>query len=302
MRSSVPPLLTTTTRKVAFTIAGLCLLAGFIVFFQTKPNFPPAPRRSAPHAYPLAIKANPDEATGSVATDAAVSPPAIPLTDPSPSLALPDALVSQAAVEIVLPPPPSGDYELNLTAEQISVIVEKRYGEFFQSLGLPPEQLARLRSFLVERQQATVDAANAAVLSGVNPARELLTIRNAIGPVQDTIDTALRHELGEAVFTAYRDFDSTLCERNLVGDFSRLLVATGEPLPPEMEKQVIQLLKTFPGEDAPVDMDRAIFGGINTRARISEQAVAESAKVLSPLQLELLRLLQQHWAAEDARH
>lgn len=291
----------TTARKVTVAIAVLCLLAGSVFFFQTAPSFPPDTTLAPPPKNPPAIRSNPDETTAPASADTFSSPSVIPAKHQAPALILPASAFSQATVEISLPSPPSGDFELNLTAEQISALVETRYGRLFQTVGLPPEQLARLRSLLAERQQATIDAANAALLVGVNPGRELPTIQNAIEPVQEAIDTALRNELGESVFAAYRDFDRTLGEHNSVGDFARLLATTSQPLRPEQEKQVVQILKNSPGRDVPADFDRAIFGGINARARISEQALSEAATVLSSAQLELLRQLQQHWAAEDAR-
>lgn len=291
----------TLRRKRTVTIVAFGLLAGSSgFFFQSAPNFPTDTTPSPPPTNPSAIRPNPDEATAPAATDASALPPAIPATYQLPSLVQPSSVVAPAPVEIELPPPPSGDYELNLTAEQISAIVEKRYAGLFQALGLPPERLARLRSLLVERQQATVDAANAALLVGINPVRELLTIRHAIAQYQAEIDTSLRNELGESVFAAYRDFDRTLGERNSVGDFARLLAATSEPLRPEQEAQVMQILKNFPGWDSPVDFARAIYGGIDARARISEQAVAAATTVLSPRQLELFRQIQQRQVAVDA--
>ena len=291
----------TTARKVTLTFAVICLLAGFILLLQIIPKTPPETTLVPPPTNAPVIGPKSGEVAAPAETDVAALPPAIPVMDQSPSLTPLGSAVPQPAVEIILPPPPSGDYELNLTAEQISAIVEKRYGGLFQFLGLPPEQLSRLRSLLAERQQATVDAANAALLNGLNPVRELPTIRSAIEEAQASIDTILRHELGEPVFAACRDYDRTLDERNSAGDLALLLAATGDPLQPEQEKQVVQILKNFPGKDTPMDVGRAIFGGINTRAQISEQAMTEAATVLSPRQLELLRQLQRHGAAEDTR-
>lgn len=287
--------------KMTLTIAVLCLFTGFALFLQTASKTPPLTSPIPPPTNERAMGPSSGEVAAHAETDVAALPPAIPAVKKSPSSLPVDSAVSQSVVEINLPPPPSGDYELNLTAEQINATVEKRYGGLFQSLGLPPEQLARLRWLLAERQQASVDAANAALQAGVNPVRELPTIRSAIDEAEASIDSILRNEMGESVFNACRDFDRTLRERNLVGDFSRLLAVTGEPLQPELDRQVVQILKNFPAKDAPMDVDRAIFGGIKTRARISAQAMTEAATVLSPRQLEILRQLQRHDAAEETR-
>ncbi|HEX2851594.1 MAG TPA: hypothetical protein VHO24_00040 [Opitutaceae bacterium] len=195
--------------------------------------------------------------------------------------------------EIALPLPPSGDFELTLTAAQISAIVERRYGAFFLSLSLPPDRLVRLRSLLIERQQVTIDAANAALLFGLNPVRDLPVIQRAIQEFQTAVDTKLREEFGDAAFTAYRDFDLTLRERNSVGDFAQRLAATAEPLRPEQEKELLLLLKNSPAEEISRNIDQAIFGGLNERAPITKETIASAARVLSPRQLEIFQTLQQ---------
>lgn len=207
----------------------------------------------------------------------------------------------RAVVEFALPLSPSGDFDLSLTEEQIAALVEAQYGGVFPSLGLPPERLARLRVLLAERQQAAVDAANSALMVGINPIRELGTIRRAIEQAQAPIDAALRGELGDSVFAACREAAGSRRELNSVADLARLLAETGEPLEPEQAKQMLLILRSSPSWDQPMDIDRLIYGGINDRARISDHAAAAAGKVLSPPQMERLRQLQRHWSAVDAR-
>ena len=181
---------------------------------------------------------------------------------------------------------------MNLTAEQLSAIVQTRYGALFKALELPPEQLARLRSLLTERQQAAADAANAALINGLNPTRDLPTIHQVIEQAQATVDENIRNELGEPVYAACREVDRTLSERNSVGDFARVLAAAQDPLGPEQEMKILQILKMFPAATPPPDVERAIFDGIKTRANISDEAVTAAAKILSPHQLALLQELR----------
>ncbi len=284
-----------TTRNTTVAITLICLLAGLVFIFNSTLNHSPAPTLASPQKNPTAIRLATNESTAAATTDALAPPPAMPAAELSPSPILPDSAFTQAMVEIALPLPPSGDYELELTAEQINAMVESKYGKLFQALGLPPEQSARLRSLLAERQQATVDAANAALLNGLNPITDLSIIRRAIEQAQSAIDTTLRGELGEPVFAVYRDFDRTLKERNSVGDFARLLAVTPEPLRQEQEIQMLQILRNSSDAALPADIGQAIFGDINTRAQISEQATAATAKILSPHQRDLFRQLQQHW-------
>lgn len=288
-------------RKAAIPLAVLGALTAGLWLWHTAPNFPPKTPALPPSTHPRATTPVPNESVESAAPDPSALPPARSATSQSPSPLSAGSTISPATLEASLPPPPSGDYDLTLTPSQIDAIVETRYQGLFQSLDLSSEQLARLHALLAERQQVTVDAANAALFFGLNPVRELSAIRDAVEQFQAGIDTTLRGEFGEAVFAAYREFDSTVRERNSAGDFARLLAAAREPLRSGQEKQVVQILKNFPGWDPPPDLDRVIYGGIKDRARISDQAVAAAATTLSPRQLELLRELQQRWAAEDVR-
>ena len=278
------------------TAGGLGLLAVALVLFPTNRTPPPA-TAAGRGPIPTATGVPSDQALPSAG--GAATSPSLPLTT-SPS---PAGGADTPAVEAPLPAAPSGDYEINLTDEQISALVERRYAALFQSLRLPPGDLARFRALLVERQQTIIDAANSAVLVGVNPVRDLATVRRVIATVQADADAVLRGEMGETVFAAWRDYDRTLPERNAVTDLARVLAAAREPLRPEQAEQVMQILQAAPGVDAPADIDHLIFGGAHPRVPISEQAVAAAGRVLSPLQLELLapfRELQQPKTTETA--
>jgi hypothetical protein len=280
-------------RRLTAAIAVLCLLAGFVIF-----------RQKAREVRPKAISASSPlpstRPSGDETRDRSVSRPVVHAIDQSPSPTVSSNPAPPTPAEIYLPPPPSGDFELVLTNEQIGAIVEKRYGGLLRTLGLPQERLDRFRALLIERQQVTVDTANAALLFGMNPVHDLPGIRLAIEQFQSSVDTTLRNEFGDPVFAAYRDFDRTIRERNSVGDFAQLLAAAREPLEPQQEKQMVQILKNSPGPDLPLNIEGVIYGGVNDRARIDEQAVAAAAAVLSPRQLELFRQLRQREPSEIA--
>jgi hypothetical protein len=171
---------------------------------------------------------------------------------------------------------------------EIEALVEARYGALFPTLNLPPESLARLRLLLFERQQVTIDAANAALVFGMNPVRELAAIQAGIERFQKAIDTTLREEFGEKVSATLRDHDRFLPERNTVEDFVQSAVNVGEPLDPDQQKQLMQILTRHSGPGA-TNLEAVIYGGLNQRAEISAAAITEAAVVLSPSQIELLR-------------
>lgn len=201
-----------------------------------------------------------------------------------------------------LPPAPSGDYELDLTPDQVGTLVDRRYGGLFTSLHLSLDRVAHLRALLVERQQASVDAANSALLTGLNPIRDLTTISRAIALAHTEVDSAIREELGSPILAAVSEHDRTLTAQNSVRDLAHLLADTREPLRPEQEKQMIKILAEGVMADSPSNIDRAIFGGIDARAAITDQAVTATAKVLTAQQQQGLRELQRLLASESAPH
>jgi len=270
----------------------LGLLMGVIVFWRNVPDASPQPEHGAAPPRPA------EKTTQS----AGPSPYRMPEPDFHP-LAPRDQLdttASPATEEASLPPLPTGDYELNLTGEQIDVIVETHYGRLFQTLHLSPGRQARLRALLVERQQASVDAVNSALLTGLNPIRDLPTITRAIELTQAEADDRVRNELGLAVLAACREYDHTLPLRNSVDDFARQLAAVREPLLPEQENQLMHIMANLPDTEAAPDLGRAIFGGTSARAPIGTEAFRAAAKILSPRQLAVLRESQAAGMREGA--
>lgn len=273
------------TRPLIAAIALLCLLAGFTVF---RPEVPEVSPQTIPAASSHSLVNSP-KAEESPARPRSL--PVIHATEQLPSSTRSPDPALAARTEMDLPAPPSGDFELTLTHDEIRAIIEKKYGGFFMSLGLPQERLDRLRTLLIERQQVTIDAANAALLFGLNPVRDLPAIQRGIEQFQSPVDAVLRNEFGDATFAAYRDFSRTIRERNLLGHFAGMLTAAQQTLEPAQEAQLVQILKKFPGPDSPPNFESLVHSGLNDRAQVSSQAFEAANAVLSPRQLELLREL-----------
>ena len=262
---------------------GLCLLLGFKAFFQTAPDTPPQPVTGPLTPSPT----GPAPPVAGPSTLFAADPANLP--PPSPDR--PDHSATPAPTEVDLPSLPTGDYEMNLSDEQIDALVETHYGRLFHNLHLSPERQTRLRALLHERQKAAIEAANSAILTGLNPGRDLPTITRAIELAQAEVDEALQTELGEKVLAACQEFERTLPQQNSVYHFGRRLAALREPLLPEQEKQLLRILAE-PETETSLDLGRVLFGGVNTQAPIGNKAIAAAAKILSPRQLDLLRDFQ----------
>ncbi|MGC4071012.1 MAG: hypothetical protein QM760_00520 [Nibricoccus sp.] len=267
------------------------LLGSLFFISRTKPDFPVdavlSPKRSS---VPSVSARQAEAAFPAYSTEAETLPQ-------SERASVGGNSASETKIDNALPPPPSGDYDLVLSSAQIAALIEARYGVLFQSLKLPPERVARLRTLLADRLQAAVDAANSSIFIGMDPIRDLSIIQHAIEEVQAPFDDTLRNELGESGFAAYREADRTLRERILMRDFAGLL-ATREPLQPAQESQLMEILKKSPGAEPLTDLNRVIYGSVNERARISDQAAVAAAAVLSKSQLEAFQELQRRWPGE----
>jgi hypothetical protein len=196
-----------------------------------------------------------------------------------------------------LPLAPSGDYEMAISDSELQAIVEARYGPMVQSLALSPAAGARLFELLIERQHAAIDVANAAMVAGLNPIRDLATIQQAIALAEADVDADIAREHGASVAAACRDFESARAERNTVEQLARAATDLGEPLTPVQQERLISALRDTTAP-APSDINSAIFGRFNRRAQISAQALATAASELSPRQLEALRQLAQATPSE----
>lgn len=275
-------------------LLSLWIAAGFMAAVRMARNSPlVSPMGSA------SLEGPPGGASAAVApTAAALAGTDLPAGLPDLSSSATELRNEAAPITVDLPPPPSGDYELTLSAERIAALVDAKYASLFPSLGLSPAQLSRLRALLLERQQTTIDAANAALLFGLNPVRDLPEIIRGLERFQSGIDARIRDEFGNATFSAYREFDATFRERNSVADLHRVLETDREQLRPEQEARLIHLMKNSPARSFSENLASAIYGGLNERAPISDQALAAAGDLLSPRQQERLRELQARLSTE----
>jgi len=213
-----------------------------------------------------------------------------PRNPPLASTAGTDANATVAAESSGLPLAPTGDYEMAISDAELQAIVEARYGPLVRSLTLSPAASGRLLELLTERQQAAIDVANAAMVAGLNPVRDLATIRQAIALAEADVDADIAREHGASVVAACHEFEATRAERATVDQLAHTVAGAGEPLAPAQQQRLVAVLHRT-ATPAPVDINGAIFGRFNRRAPLNAQALAAAASELSPRQLEALRHL-----------
>jgi hypothetical protein len=192
-----------------------------------------------------------------------------------------------------LPPIPTGDFEVAVTGPELQAIVDARYGPFLRSLPFSAADQSRLRELLVERQHAAIDVANAAMVAGLNPIRDLELIRRAIALAEQDVDTDLGRELGSSVLLALHEFEHARAAQNTIDDLTRALASSGDPLRPAQQQHLLRILQQAPAAGVAADINGAIYGRYNRRAEVSASAIAAATDELSPRQLEALRRLAQ---------
>src|SRR5688572_6727511 len=174
---------------------------------------------------------------------------------------------------LALPAVPNGDFEITVTDSELQAIVDARYGPLLRSLAFSSDVKSRLREFLVERQHAAIDVANAAMVAGLNPIRDLELIRRAITLAEQDVDADLGRELGPTVVLALHEFERGRAEQNTIDDLTLALAGTGEPLRPAQQRRLRRILEQTAAAGVAPDINGAIYGRYDRRAEVSSRAI-----------------------------
>jgi len=163
--------------------------------------------------------------------------------------------------------------------------LDSRYGALFKKLNLPLAQLAEFKALLAEREAAGRDVWLTAREQGLDPRANRDQLRELSDSLRAEVDSKIKVTLGDSVYAALNTYNSTSQQRNTVNDFSRRLDYSGQPLNEAQSAQLTAIL--------------ANTGTVSGRtALITDATIAQSAGVLSSMQLENLKIQQ---AEQQAR-
>ena len=169
------------------------------------------------------------------------------------------------------------------------------YDPLFKQLGLPPDQLERLKTLLVDKQQAVGDANRSALGLGMNQDAAYRAITGG----QDAINSDIRSLLGDSGYAQYQSYEATRGQRIVVDQLRQSLAYTATPLSEDQATQVLQILfqNSRPGNPPSTNgLGAQVGAGLRERdlsAPIADQSLVAAQALLSPPQLDALRLLQQ---------
>lgn len=176
-----------------------------------------------------------------------------------------------------------------MKTEQLARI-EQRYGELFKSLNLPPDQLAKLKDLLVERENAGRDVMASAREQGLDMrnADSRDQLRQLTADLQAEIDASIGSTLGTNVADALTNYNSTTQQRNAVNNFNEKLANTvgGQTLNSSQSQQFATILA-----DTGTQQGRNVL--------ITDATITRAAAVLTNDQLTALKQLQAEQQAQQ---
>jgi hypothetical protein len=230
------------------------------------------------------------------------------------------------------------DVQAMINLQQQSMI-DARYGSLFKNLNLQPEQVDRLKTLLAERNTTIMDVAGAALEQGIDPRQNPDAFQKLVSDAQNAINTSIKEVIGDAGFAQLTSYEQTLPQRNVVDQLDRRLSYTNTPLTAAQSEQLVQILAANapptgtnvqsatataagdfhfagpppgrgPGPDAgfvmavgpgPGPMMGMVDGGRigGPTSPVTDAAVAQSATVLSPQQVQALQQIQQQQQSQQ---
>jgi hypothetical protein len=194
-----------------------------------------------------------------------------------------------------------------ITSEQ-KALLDYRYGALFRTLNLPPDQLEKLKTLLIDRQNVVQDVVAAARDQGIDPRQDRDAFNKMISDARNSVNDTIKSVIGDAGYNQLTTYDQTIPQRNLVSVLQQRL-SYSEPLTPSQADQLVQVLAANPAPSTSDGQRRFINGAefvgrfaagpsINAvvgpgAVTITPGAVNQAQGVLTPTQLAALQQLQQ---------
>ena len=202
---------------------------------------------------------------------------------------------------------------LQATAAKANLSVQ--YAGFFRNAGLSAEQADAVTTLLANRQSVTQDVMSAAMASGVQP--DAQSLRTLVADQQAQIDNQLKTTMGDAAYSQYQTYESTMPRRQEVASYQQQLTLAGVPMDAAQAEALVTALGpstnggggagagAFGGAGGLAGLAAAAgFGGAGARGggttNISANNIAAAATVLTPTQLQVLQATQQSQQATAA--
>jgi hypothetical protein len=188
-----------------------------------------------------------------------------------------------------------------LLAIEAKAQLDSQYATLFRSLGkdfnLSSDQIDQFKNLLVQKQQAAMDAVQAAGGPASDSNGDSAALRKAVKEAQAIVEDQIKSRLGSAAYAQYRQYERTLPERNVIAELQQSLSYTQAPLTDEQSDQLIPILASTRPRGQGNGTGILTSGG-NVGALITNEAVLQAKNVLSQTQFKSFQQLQ---IAQQAR-
>jgi hypothetical protein len=187
-----------------------------------------------------------------------------------------------------------------LMAAQQKAMLDNRYARLFQKLNLPPGQLEKFKSLLIEKENVARDTMGAARNEGIDFRSNRDELRALMNQSNAELDAAITAAIGQDNFNTYQTYQQTQSERAIVSQLDQRLSYSATPLTTAQSEQLTTLLAatssaTGATGGGPPGMMLAIggLGSVTTGgAQITDEVIAQASTFLNASQTEALKQFQ----------
>lgn len=179
--------------------------------------------------------------------------------------------------------------------------LDNRYAALFKQLNLPPDQLEKFKSLLIERQSARMDVMTAARENGLNPRENRDEINKLVSQAQSEVDANIKNTLGEGVYNQYQNYDATQSQRTVVSQLDQRLSYSATPLNSTQTNFLVNALAAASTTEAGGDQGGGGPGNWGNRGgtTITDAVIQQAQSVLTPDQVAALKQLQAEQKAQQ---
>lgn len=189
-------------------------------------------------------------------------------------------------------------------------LLDKRFAELFRNLNLTPQELERIRSLLIEKQNSALDVL---MLSrgDINLSVESSEVNAAAEMARTEVDAAIELTLGPERYMTFKRYEETLPQRATVEQLAQRLSYSESPLRSEQAEALVDLMvkaggavkDALPGVSLVVNPETKqavpIVHGMEKSSQITDEVLVKAETVLEPRQIMALRQLRQEQGAAE---
>ena len=197
-------------------------------------------------------------------------------------------------------------------SRQHHAMLDTRFAALFRRLNLAPEELAAFKSLLVEKENVALDVVTVSEALPDGPLSPD-ALRASIRAAQEQVEQAIHGSLGAERYEMYREFERTLPQRATVAQLERRLSYSDAPLSSSQAESLTQIMvnlaPTRPVLEPAAVVSVLLRSGVPeavpmlpttvATGRVTDPVVAQAQTLLSPVQLQALRELQQEQEAAE---